>query len=620
MRISKFVKHRKENKKSKSKTDKALPFDAAWYLKKYPDVLSAGVDPFEHYLEYGKTEGRQPFDNANLPKEATDSQFLNINSAGSSLDQMNDPATEESARSIELAEDAQLVLSSGYFDPTWYLRKYNDLNPDWMGALAHFMRHGAFEGRSPGPNFDSGWYLAQNRDLRGGHLNPLLHYLKHGMREGRKPTPPPGLLDIAKNTVDSISDLDIALSSHFFDSDMKSLHIADGSITGKTIDCLRSIIGKLSGVPDCLVVLPWLIHGGADLVAINIVRVLSKRFGPGSVLVVVLDYERLDAIEWLPFGIDHILVDEEVVGMTFQEKVTFIELLTRTLRPSCVINVNSHACWESFKTRGAVMSRHSKLYGAAFCRDYDSHGRPMGYIDTHLRDSVEFLDGVLTDNDAIVDDITKSLCLPTNLVNKFSVLRQPITILSGENQSISPRNSSDFHILWASRFCAQKNIKLLKKIVMALPVGMQIHLWGRGSKADEADLVNFCVRHENCVYKGSYPKFSTIPLHEYDAFLYTSLWDGVPNVLLEAASYGLPIVAPDIGGIPELVSNETGWLIKQTNSADSYVAALRHIRSDQVEAQLRVRSMRERLATEYSSTSFEKAVAEKLAYFGVKYE
>jgi hypothetical protein len=35
-------------------------FDSAWYLEKYPDVKSAGVDPAEHYVRYGAREGRLP--------------------------------------------------------------------------------------------------------------------------------------------------------------------------------------------------------------------------------------------------------------------------------------------------------------------------------------------------------------------------------------------------------------------------------------------------------------------------------------------------------------------------------------------------------------------------------
>jgi GT2 family glycosyltransferase/glycosyltransferase involved in cell wall biosynthesis len=40
-------------------------FDADWYLKSYPDVAAAGVDPLHHYLFYGAAEGRDPGPNFN---------------------------------------------------------------------------------------------------------------------------------------------------------------------------------------------------------------------------------------------------------------------------------------------------------------------------------------------------------------------------------------------------------------------------------------------------------------------------------------------------------------------------------------------------------------------------
>jgi hypothetical protein len=35
-------------------------FDSAFYLRKYPDVAAAGVDPWKHYQKHGAAEGRKP--------------------------------------------------------------------------------------------------------------------------------------------------------------------------------------------------------------------------------------------------------------------------------------------------------------------------------------------------------------------------------------------------------------------------------------------------------------------------------------------------------------------------------------------------------------------------------
>lgn len=35
-------------------------FDDTWYLQRYPDVANSGMDPLEHYLLHGASEGRNP--------------------------------------------------------------------------------------------------------------------------------------------------------------------------------------------------------------------------------------------------------------------------------------------------------------------------------------------------------------------------------------------------------------------------------------------------------------------------------------------------------------------------------------------------------------------------------
>ncbi|GAI02580.1 unnamed protein product, partial [marine sediment metagenome] len=51
-------------------------------------------------------------------------------------------------------------------------------------------------------------------------------------------------------------------------------------------------------------------------------------------------------------------------------------------------------------------------------------------------------------------------------------------------------------------------------------------------------------------------------LSQADALVLSSVWEGLPNVILEAMAAGLPIVATDIGGVRELVSDgENGFLV-----------------------------------------------------------
>ena len=69
-------------------------------------------------------------------------------------------------------------------------------------------------------------------------------------------------------------------------------------------------------------------------------------------------------------------------------------------------------------------------------------------------------------------------------------------------------------------------------------------------------------------------------LKSSDIFILPSVWEGLPNAVLEAMAAGLPIVATKTAGVPELVSEgETGFLAEPKNPdalAETIIRSLSH--------------------------------------------
>ncbi|WP_306549719.1 glycosyltransferase family 4 protein [Desulfobulbus sp.] len=62
----------------------------------------------------------------------------------------------------------------------------------------------------------------------------------------------------------------------------------------------------------------------------------------------------------------------------------------------------------------------------------------------------------------------------------------------------------------------------------------------------------------------------------FDLFVLPSLTEGLPNVLLEAASCHVPIVATRVGGIPEIVSDGESGLLVDPGNIPQLVQAIEH--------------------------------------------
>jgi glycosyltransferase involved in cell wall biosynthesis len=83
-------------------------------------------------------------------------------------------------------------------------------------------------------------------------------------------------------------------------------------------------------------------------------------------------------------------------------------------------------------------------------------------------------------------------------------------------------------------------------------------------KVNEMSLAN------RCLFLGELKDISKV-LSTFDVFANTSLYEGISNTILEAMASGIPVVANNVGGTPEIVSNGTTGFLIDANSKDKFI-------------------------------------------------
>lgn len=84
-----------------------------------------------------------------------------------------------------------------------------------------------------------------------------------------------------------------------------------------------------------------------------------------------------------------------------------------------------------------------------------------------------------------------------------------------------------------------------------------------------------------------------------DVFIQPSHHEGFPNAVLEAMAASLPVIGTRVGGIPEAVSQDTGWLL-ETKNTSSLAATLLEAACDPAQRERKGEQGRARVVADFS--------------------
>ncbi|MED5610386.1 glycosyltransferase family 4 protein [Pseudomonas sp. JH-2] len=351
--------------------------------------------------------------------------------------------------------------------------------------------------------------------------------------------------------------------------------------------------------PQVIFLIPHMMRGGADLGTLHHVHLCVEQ---GLRVTVVITRDVLSPwINRLPAAA-RVVEFGRLTRHAGDEDRELVLLRLLLQSPASTLHlINSLLGWQLFERFGKpLVSSGKRLFASVYCDDVDRNGVRCGYATEFLPKAWMHLAGVFTDNQHFLELIQRRDGLPRE---RLHALYFPFI---GEIVSAPGVGRK---VLWAGRLAAQKRPELLYEIARAMPeVGFDVH--GEADPAYDSNVLQRLKALPNVSLVGRFDSFAAIAqAGDYGVFLYTSAYDGLPNVLLEATAAGLPIVAPTVGGIAELVEEDSGYPLDAAAGPLAFVEMIRRVLEDPQRAERKVTNAQARMRGRHVWATFTREVA-----------
>ena len=335
--------------------------------------------------------------------------------------------------------------------------------------------------------------------------------------------------------------------------------------------------------------------------AAHAIRAVHERHGAEKLLVVATDGTTSGDRQFARRRKSIVAPCQIMPPISASDRDQMVSWLIRALKPKSILNVNSEVCWEVFKTQGRALSTFCDLYAALPGGDCTEYRAAIGFAEEYFRYTLAALKGVYLDNrssyDAFGGDARHNAVLARSLiVYQPAPVASQLTSVGGASRKAHCGHGvqSALH----ARRCP------FAPRYRETQFRFRLQLYRSGRSLHFPTLVELSKRTETLWFT----KVICFPLIFWWRFPRISVHDDV-GWIAERFARGrrrraADECAPSIGGVGELVDQETGWLITDHRNPAAYLAALKEIRSEREEAMRRVSRMRERLDQLHGWLSF----------------
>ncbi|HEX6416344.1 MAG TPA: glycosyltransferase [Candidatus Saccharimonadales bacterium] len=375
----------------------------------------------------------------------------------------------------------------------------------------------------------------------------------------------------------------------------------------------QQLIGQLNhNRYDYLIFVPWLIKGGADRYTIEYANTIARANKKKRVLVVsTLPVEsiwkdHLDAsVDFLDFGTITANTSPEI-------RYRLMEHIIENGEISHIHIINSEFGYDFVRLHAPyITATDRKVIVTSFSQSIDKEGRVFGYSHTHVPFVYDIATLITSDNQAVINMWENEYGFDPK---KMVVHRQAIELPSSTPlKSKSGTSTTSLRLLWAARVSFEKQPALVGEIARLLGEKVQIDMFGSIEPEFNSLLRDL---PSNVTFRGSFDGFTSLPLKDYDALLYTSLFDGMPNTILEAAQEGIPVIASGVGGIPEFLSDNAGIIVEDIRNPQAYADAIERFITDTSLKDVTVNNAYKKLATDFAPSAYKENINDFLKTIG----
>jgi glycosyltransferase involved in cell wall biosynthesis len=145
----------------------------------------------------------------------------------------------------------------------------------------------------------------------------------------------------------------------------------------------------------------------------------------------------------------------------------------------------------------------------------------------------------------------------------------PNPVLKTKEFKIAKNSSKEFRLVVVARFALEKGLDRLVDILASLPSNYHLSFVGIGVLQDQiikkVERLNLSSRVK---FYGEIKNVQQI-LAQHDLMVLSSFTEGFPNVVIEAFTVGLPVVAFKVSGVKNIITNGfNGYVVAQNDLTD----------------------------------------------------